>query len=356
MRVALAIALALGAAPRPAPAPALAPRPARPPPAIEATYLFQLVTPTGVLPLHWPSLTYDRTHDELFVVAEGFVRVFDATGMEVHSFGDDGSLGRVERVAVLEDGELLLLTNVDGKRALLRCDFRGEPIAPLELAELPASLGDFQPDQMVYRDGRLYFAERGSMRVVVTDGTGRYLRASNLREVVTAVLPPDGDRRPPTHLDAFNVDDAGNLLVTMATTFAAAVVSPDGEVRLFGMRGSRPGTFNIVGGIDANENGLLFVTDRLRSSVSVWSRDLQHLGAFGYRGEDVSNLSTPYEIAVGNGKVFVAQAGGQGVKVFRIQVVDPAPQPAPQPPPQQAAPPAAPPRRPPPTPSRRGVG
>ncbi len=113
----------------------------------------------------------------------------------------------------------------------------------------------------------------------------------------------------------------------MSTMFAAGIVTPAGEVRLFGSRGSRPGRFNNVGGIDADERGNLFVTDRLRSVVSVWNRELRHLGDFGYRGDSTSNLITPYEIAVGNGNVFVAQAGKRGVRVFRVQLVEPAPPP-----------------------------
>lgn len=308
-------------------------------PVVEATYEHDLSEPTGVVKLTWPALTYDRTRMELFVVSEGFVRIFDATGMEVHRFGDDGSLGVISRVAVLDDGEIVVLTRLNGTRAYLRCDFRGELITRFGLTGMPEAFDDFEPDQVVYRDGRLYFAERGTMRVAVTDVTGAYRESYLLRERVAAVLPGDGDRKPPASMDGFGVDAAGNLLFTMSTLFAGGVMKPSGEVRLFGRRGSRPGTFNVIGGIDADESGFLYVTDRLRSVVSVWDPDLHHLGDFGYRGSDVSNLLAPYEIAAGNGKVFVAQAGNRGVKAFRVKLVAPDPTPAPR------APPAAPPPR-----------
>ncbi|WP_242393490.1 NHL repeat-containing protein [Anaeromyxobacter oryzisoli] len=333
----LALAVALAAAPAPAavPAPAAAPAPAveaQPPapPTVEATFEHDLVTPTGLVRLTWPSISYDRESGEVLVAAEGFVRVFDASGMEVHRFGDDGSLGNVSRAVALRDGSMVVLTRLNGRRAYFRCDFRGEPVEQLGLTGLPDELADFDPDQMVYRDGALYFAERGTMRVVVTDPAGAFRRAVALRELVAAAVTGDPDRKLPAGLDAFSVDGSGNLLFTMSTTFAAGVVSPAGELRLFGTRGSRPGKFNIIGGIDADEAGNVFVTDRLRSVVSVWDRQLRHLGDFGYRGDDPSNLLTPYEIAAGNGRVFVAQAGRRGVKVFRVRLVTPVP-PAPPP-------------------------
>jgi hypothetical protein len=353
--LALGIALVLAAAPRPAPAPPRVPAPpAAPPlPQVVATFMHDLATPDGVVPLTWPSLSYDRRVGELFVVADGFVRIFDATGMEVHRFGDDGSLGQISRVVAIEDGQFIVLTTLDGKRAYLRCDFRGELITRFGLEGLPKGLEDFQPDQLVYKDEMLYWAERGTMRVVVTDVTGTYRYLFMLRDLIAAALPPDGDRKPAASIDGFNVDESGNVLITMSTMFSGAIVTTSGDVRLFGSRGSRPGKFNVIGGIDADEKGYVYVTDRLRSVVSVWDKDLRHLADFGYRGDGAGNLLTPYEIQVGNGRVFVAQAGKKGVKVFRVKIVEPDPN-APKVPPDLPDPP--PPPQPPPSsqPTPRG--
>jgi hypothetical protein len=297
-----------------------------------------LSTPSGRVALTWPNVWHDRSQAETFVAADGFVRIFNTAGMEVHRFGDDGSLGHVSRAVPLDDGEIVVLTRLDGRRAYLRCDFRGELIARFGLTGLPAAFDDFEPDHLVYRTGLLYFAEGGRMRVVVTSTDGAYRRAYDLRALVAAGVPADSERKPAASMDGFGVDPNGNLLFTMSTMFAAGVVTVSGELRLFGVRGSTPGKFNNVGGIDADEDGNVYVTDRLRSVVSVWSPELKHIGDFGYRGYGPANLITPYEISVGKGgRVFVAQAGKRGVKVFRVKIVQPAP---PQPP--GAPPPAAP--------------
>jgi hypothetical protein len=339
LALALALAVASSAA---STAPAQAPRkgggePPRPLPTVDAAWEHDLSTPTGVVALTWPAIAYDRVRSEAYVVSDGFVRIFNATGMEIHRFGDDGSIGAISRVAILDDGDIVALTKLDEVPALMRCDYRGEPVVRFGLTGLPQGFADFQPDLLVSRNGKLYLAERGRGRVVVADPDGAYRQSFRLDDLIARVLPADGGQRVFPGIDGFGVDSSGNLLVTMSVLFTAAVVSPAGEVRLFGSRGSTPGRFNNVGGIDADESGNLYVTDRLRSVVSVWSRDLKHLGDFGYRGWDPSNLLTPFEIVVGNGRVFVAQAGRRGVKVYRVELIFPPPPPPPAP---AAAPPA----------------
>lgn len=334
--LALALSLVVAGAP-PAPPQRGAAR-APPLPRVEAAFEHDLSTPTGLVALTWPAITYDRARAEAYVVADGFVRIFNGAGMEIHRFGDDGAMGLVARVAVLDDGDIVVLSKTDGATVLVRCDYRGEPIVRFGLAGLPQGFTDFQPDVVVSRNGRLYFAELGRARAVVTDPDGTYRQSFRLDDLIMRATPLDSGHRPLSGIDGFGVDPAGNLLVTMSTMFAAAVISPSGEVRLFGSRGSTPGRFNNVGGIDADESGNLYVTDRLRSVVSVWSKDLKHLGDFGYRGWDPSNLLTPYDIAVGNGRVYVSQAGKRGVKVFRVELVSPPPE-------AEPAPPPAPPRR-----------
>lgn len=318
---ALAVALLLSAAPRTPPA--AAPAAAAPPPTVTAVFEHVLSGATGPIPLTWPRLLHDPVRAETYVLGEGLVRIFNASGMEIHRFGDDGTLGEVARVAVLDGGELLALGRVDGQRAVVRCDYKGEPVGRLALKDLPPESSGLAPDRLVRRGERLYFAETSTTRVVVTDLAGVHLRSFRIIDLVADVLqvPRAGG------MDGFNVDGAGNVLFTFSALFTAGVVSPEGALRLFGARGSRPGTFNIAGGIDADEAGNVYVTDRLRSTVSVWSPELRFLGEFGYRGEGDENLITPYEIAAGSGRVFVAQAANRGVKVFRVQLVPSAPEP-----------------------------
>jgi hypothetical protein len=352
--LALAAALVLAAAPKPAPAPAPGAESGGEPervPQLVVSYEFDLSDATGVVPVTWPTLALDRGREETYVVADGVVRIFNAVGMEIHRFGDDGAVGHINRVAVLDEGDIVALSTINGATAYLRFDYRGELITRFALSGLPKGLAAFEPDQLLHRKGRLYFAERGSMRVVVTDLDGTYRQSYALAELVSAAAaPPAGAAREGprfrTQMDGFGVDDAGNLLFTMSTMFQAGIVSPTGTLRLFGQRGSTPGRFNNVGGIDADEQGNIFITDRLRCVVSVWSPSLRHIGDFGYRGWGPSNLITPYDIAVGGGRVLVAQAAKRGVKAFRVKFVRPdaveiesqkAPAPAPTRPPAPAS-------------------
>jgi hypothetical protein len=338
---ALVAALALAALPPQPGARAASAPAAAPPPSVVVNFEHDLSTPRGVVPLTWPALAYDSEHGEVFVVAEGFVRIFNAAGMETHRFGDDGSLGHVEQVAVLEDGQIIALSTIDGVRAYLRCDFRGELVQRFTLSNLPPDLERFEPDRLVRKGERLYFAELGHMLVVATDLDGKWIQTYRLAPLVANAVRSDPERKPAGSMDGFNVDSAGNLLFTMSVMFAAGIATPSGQVRLFGARGSTPGRFNNVGGIDADEEGRIYVVDRLRAVVSVWSPELKHLGEFGYRGYGPSNLITPNAIAVGGGRVIVAQAAKRGVKSYRVRFVQAEVEPG------AGAPPGAAPSRPP---------
>lgn len=350
--LALAAALVLSVAPLAAPPAASAgDEVAARLPSLVVSFEFDLSDATGVVPVSWPTIAHDRARDETYLVAEGLVRIFNPVGMEIHRFGDEGSVGRILRVAALETGDVVAIATLGDEVAYLRLDYRGELITRFALTGLPAGFSGFAPDQLVARNGRLYFAERASMRVVVTDESGAYRQGYALAELVAAEVARAGgsEREGPRHraqLDGFGVDARGNLLFTMSTSFQAGVVSPSGTLRLFGQRGSTPGRFNNVGGIDADEEGNVYVTDRLRCVVSVWSPDLRHIGDFGYRGYGSSNLITPYDVAVGGGRVFVAQAAKRGVKVYRVRFVRAAEgegggEAAPAPAPASSAPPPA---------------
>jgi len=50
----------------------------------------------------------------------------------------------------------------------------------------------------------------------------------------------------------------------------------------------------------------------------VFDASFQFLGEFGYRGPDPENLVSPFNLAVGNGRVYVTQSRG-AVKAFAVR-------------------------------------
>ncbi|MEI6226237.1 MAG: hypothetical protein WCS72_15950, partial [Deltaproteobacteria bacterium] len=85
------------------------PAPAAPPlPAVPASpdFLFDLATATGAAESTWATVTYDRKREELFTVHNALVHIFNQAAMETFTFGGDGDLGAVERVAVFDSGDI----------------------------------------------------------------------------------------------------------------------------------------------------------------------------------------------------------------------------------------------------------
>lgn len=281
--------------------------------AVSVSYLHSLSSPSGVLPLDAATLTYDREHGELFVVDGFIVRIFNESGMETYSFGDDPELGGIRSLVGFEDGDLLALSYMDGKPALLRCNFRGELLERIEPRGVPADFAKDLPGSLRYASGKIYLASHGTMRVVVLDATGAFVAGYDLAKLIG-----EESKREDLGFRGFNVDKEGNLLFTIQPLFQAFVVSPEGNVRAFGVKGSAPGKFNVVSGIARDDDGNFYVADILKSAVIVFDKDFQFLREFGYRGRGPQNLAAPEELAVGGGKLYVAQHARRGVSVFKL--------------------------------------
>jgi DNA-binding beta-propeller fold protein YncE len=283
--------------------------------ALDSSFLYALSDTNGPIPANWVRLAHDPQAHELFVFdpAQGTVRVFNRAGMETYSFGDDEALGSISDIAVLEGGEVVLLSHVKGKPTLLRCNFRGEPLGTIEIRGAPPELAGFVPDRVRYASGKLYLAASLAMQVVAITPDGAYAATYDATPALGA------KRKADAGFTGFGVDASGNVLFTVAPLFEAFVLSPDGTLRSFGVRGSSPGKFNVVGGIAADAGGNLYVTDVLRSVVMVFDPAFEFRGEFGYRGSEPGNLVAPRDLVVGDGQVFVTQAASRGVSVFRVE-------------------------------------
>lgn len=288
-----------------------APQPAQ---AFAVAYLYSLSTLNGFVPFSGASLTYDDLSRELLVYSNGRVRIFNDSGMEIFSMGDTPEVGALVGVAGMENGDLLALSFAEGKPALLRCNFRGQLIKRFEPSGVPAEHGGFVASVMRYRNGRVYLADLGGMRIMVTDADGRFEKLFDV-----AVMLEVAGKREHLGLKGFNVDPAGAMLFTVQPLFKAYVLTLDGKLTGFGQRGSSPGKFNVVAGIAADERSNYYVTDILKSVVIVFDRDFRFVKEFGYRGGGPSNLVAPVDVAAGGGKVFVSQHARRGVSVFKVE-------------------------------------
>src|SRR5262249_49565497 len=264
--------------------------------AVRASYLYSLSDPSVRVDYGASDLSWDRGASELYVTAPRSVGVFSDSGMMVHSFTGDSSAGAPLSIAPLEDGSMIMLTVADAHTALWRCNFRGDPVAPIQL---PADAGDFGANSIGYAGGKIYLASLASLRVLVIGLDGREQALFDFG----SQLGFDGPKRADNDMRGFSVDRAGNIYFTIPTQFLAAVAAPAGKVGRCGTRGGGAGKFSVVAGIGADDDGHIYVTDILRAVVMVFDRNFTFLGEFGYRGPAPENLVGPSAVAVGNGRV-----------------------------------------------------
>ena len=305
---------------------ALAPLPVRAQ-LVQPEFLYKLSSMTGVLPMQGVKVVHDPFHHETLVVGEGRVRIFNASGMEVFSFGEDPAIGGVTSAAPLEDGDFLLLSFRQGRPAVLRANFRGELKSVIELKGIPGMAPeDLGASVIGAAKDRIYLGSLGAMHVFVFDMQGNFVAHHDVGKMVGEMAGKDeraGPFRREDHgMRSMRVAPNGDVLFTVPTLFRAFVLSPDGSLEAFGMKGSAPGKFNVISSMDRDERGYYYVTDILKSAVMVYDSQFRFLKEFGYRGGRPGSLFSPVDVAAGGGKVFVSQYARKGVSVFAIKVGD----------------------------------
>jgi hypothetical protein len=299
----------------------LAPFPAQASAEVQSTFLYNLANFHGKMPFSDVRIHVDRARDEVYVIDRGVVRIFNETGMEIFWFGDNPELMAITDLSVDEKGNLFLLsydyTNPAGPNYyIIRCNYRGIAKEKFKITGPPPESSPFYPNYLFYRDGKILLLSSRDMRVVVTDRNGLFLKGYDLAEI----LGIEEKARPDTEIFGFNLDSAGNMLITVPVLFQVYIVTPEGRLAgSFGKAGSAPGRFGVVSGIARDDQGNYLVVERLRSVVMLFDKEFRFMKEFGYRGDKPDNLIRPDQVAVGNaGKIFVTQVRNRGVSVFSV--------------------------------------
>jgi DNA-binding beta-propeller fold protein YncE len=285
---------------------------------VSVSYLYNLSNFTGILPLSWADIAVDVSHDEVYVLPGNAIKVFNNKGMEVYSFNDSGEIEGVADVAVDDEGNIIVLTY--SQQGIIRCNYRGEPIAKMELQNLPPQFAGFSPSRIFFRKGSFYFASLQSKQVIVTDRAGLFKDGYDIASILK--LEEDISNNEDAGIVGLSVDQEGNILFTMPVIARAFVLAPDKRISSFGQPGGRPGRFGVVGGIAADASGkFILVADTLRCVVMVFDRTFKFHTEFGFRGLGPGNLVGPMQLAVdGHNRVYVAQLRNRGVSVYQITI------------------------------------
>ena len=105
------------------------------------------------------------------------------------------------------------------------------------------------------------------------------------------------------------VADTGNDRVVVLDEFGTFV-------RTIGRAGTSNGQFQYPRGIGADPDGSLWVTDSTRRNVQHFTDTGEFLGKFGTKGTADDQLDGPFDVAIGDNWVFVADSPANKIKVW----------------------------------------
>lgn len=295
-------------------------------------YRYALADFSGPIKTFQARLAVARTTNEVFVFdhADKNIRIFNEHGMEIFKLGEEEEFARARDLAVSEEGDVYILFDLRGD-GIVRYNFRGDLVGKIEVQGVPSEFADLRPSLIIFRQGRLYLVDPDDLLIVVLDREGKYQTGYSLLPLVldVAAISSKNDKRQNAIFDmsGFSVDGQGNMFFTVASIAAAFRLSPAGQLESFGRAGSSPGQFGVVAGLAVDEQGYVYLADKLRCVVMMYDKDLNFIDEFGYRGYGPSNLIVPSDVAVSNGNIFVSQAASRGVSVFQakttVDEVDP---------------------------------
>ncbi|MGA8892728.1 MAG: hypothetical protein WB493_14250 [Anaeromyxobacteraceae bacterium] len=286
---------------------------------VDVKFLYKLSSTTGVVPFHGLSVSHDPHGNETIVYGGNRVHIFNPTGMEIFTFGDDPALGSIVAAAATDEGDFVLLGVGEGEgSSIVLANFRGELKRRIEPKGLPVEVPQpVRVSGMGWANGRIYLVDLAGMRLLVIDMDGNFVAFHDL-----AKLCEVADKRADNGVKGFRVAPNGDFLFTVQPLFKAFILKPNGELVAFGQRGSAPGKFNVITGIATDERGYFYVADILKSAVIVFDPQLRYVKEFGYRTGKPGALVSPVDVAAGGGKVWVSQYAKQGVSVFEVKVLD----------------------------------
>jgi hypothetical protein len=292
--------------------------PPKTPAAVRGAFLYTLASFTGTIPYNWARVSIDRERNEVYVLYQNYVRVFNDSGMEIYRFGEDIDVGHVVDLAVLPEGDILMLSYGKGHPTIIRADFRGKPKSETWFNNLPPEFTQFSPSRMIYSKDNLYFASLNEMQVVMTDSSGSFKAGYDMPSLIE--LTKEEKKRTGASIVGFNVDGKGNILFTVPVLFKVYIISPDRKVSYFGEPGGAPGKFNVLAGVISDKRGNLLVVDKLKGAVMVFDKNFRFTTQFSKRGRKPGDLIAPDELAMDNhDRVYVTQSMRRGVSVFQLQ-------------------------------------
>ena len=298
---------------------------------VEASFRYPLSNFSGPVRSHWARLAVDPERNEVYALHQrrNDIRIFDEHGMEIFVFAE--GYGAAADIAIGTDGDIFLLSRGYQTSAVHLLNYRGEWVADIPLQDVPDAFAGLAADRLVYQNGLLYLVDSDSMKVIAIDEAGRFEKGYDLAREIKPFIPREEFQRElavvdwrrrqldDIDLNGFAVDEQGNVFFTVAVLFSAFKLSPSGEMTQFGRSGSGKGKFGVAAGIAIDDMGYVYVSDRLRSVVIVFDRDLEFQTEFGYRGNQPSNLIVPDDLAIdSSGNVYVGQAANRGVSVFKV--------------------------------------
>lgn len=286
---------------------------------VDIAYLHDLSDFTGRIPYSDARVVADVPRSEVYAVYGNEIRVFNTAGMETYRFEVDFAVGRVVDLGIEGGGDMLILAYASGagegtqRWSLIRADYRGRPTGEVGLDRSGDAAG-LLPNRLLLRQGRIWLVSLGQMRAACYLPDGKLERILDLGKLAGLAEKDRGN----AEIGGLDVAGDGTIVFAVPVQFRVHAIDPGGGIRSFGRSGSAAGNFGILGDVAVDGEGNIFLSDRQRSVVMIFTREFRFLHEAGRTSRN-GWLARPGALAIDpGGRLYVSQMRSLGIAVFGI--------------------------------------
>ncbi|MFN8547863.1 MAG: NHL repeat-containing protein [Candidatus Eisenbacteria bacterium] len=299
--------------------------------AVQATPLWMVDRTSAAVDFNRPlGLAYDAQGDLLWVADTGNhrIRALDGSGMQIRSyqvFADSprGPIpGEPKNLAVTRDGLLYLIDALSDRVEVM--DLLGQPVRQIDPAQFKgwaapdpnsssAIPGDFRPVSLALDPEDHLIVAVGSHDAVI-------VCVASDDTILWTVDGRDAGAKPFGAITSLYMDPAGRLYITDATAEPPVRVYDSEHELLLALGTHDVGNenFSLPTAVVA-ASGRMWVADAIRQTIKVFALDGTYVGMVGAAGRELGDLLYPAAMATdGKDRLFVLERLGARLSAFQM--------------------------------------
>jgi len=287
---------------------------------VSAGYLFDVKVLGSELGMLRPQqVRYDARHQEYYVADTGNDRIviLDENGLSEFELSANDVFHVPIDVAVLSNGEILVLGSMPGGKSIQVFDYDGDYLHPFPMHSGPAATEMDITSMAADAADLMYLLDSNGQRILIYDANGEFLSQISLFDELT-----EKDRGEQV---LGNLSVVGDLIYVPAPMIGSVYCyKKDGTfVKMIGQKGGTYGELSFPIAVSQDSKGNMLVLDKHRHSIVAYDSQGKPIGEIGGKGMGSGWFYHPISMVIDSrDRIWVAQVFQNRIQVLQLSGPD----------------------------------